>query len=220
MGANGNWAKKAGVANNGETMCTHFWLSLLHFWMFELDQGWMMMSMMFQAKMVREKEKEGDELRANIAESNQESEANIEMKRRQTQNNIKVREICLRWWWWRWRWWWWWSQSFHSARWMGEYSEADWNEREDPAFAGRSQGFTKTAIWPKFWGEAYFLWKAFHIFRISVTSTGLMKGRQDTGRGKLFTCYIKMKYVSKLSEIWNWKLRSNSYWRSELINFL
>ena len=56
----------------------------------------MMMSMMFQAKMVREKEKEGDELRANIAESNQESEANIEMKRRQTQNNIKVREICLR----------------------------------------------------------------------------------------------------------------------------
>ena len=46
-----------------------------------------------------------------------------------------------------------------------------------------------------------------------------MKGRQDTGRGKLFTCYIKMKYVSKLSEIWNWKLRSNSYWRSELINF-
>ena len=50
----------------------------------------MMMSMMFQAKMVREKEKEGDELRANIAESNQESEANIEMKRRQTQNNIKV----------------------------------------------------------------------------------------------------------------------------------
>ena len=66
--------------------------------MFELDQGWMMMmmSMMFQAKMVREKEKEGDELRANIAESNQESEANIEMKRRQTQNNIKVREIYLR----------------------------------------------------------------------------------------------------------------------------
>ena len=63
--------------------------------MFELDQGWMM-SMMFQAKMVREKEKEGDELRANIAESNQESEANIEMKRRQTQNNIKVREIYLR----------------------------------------------------------------------------------------------------------------------------
>ena len=47
-----------------------------------------------------------------------------------------------------------------------------------------------------------------------------MKGRQDTGRGKLFTCYIKMKYVSKLSEIWSWKLRSNSYWRSELINFL
>ena len=46
-----------------------------------------------------------------------------------------------------------------------------------------------------------------------------MKGRQDTGRGELFTCYIKMKYVSKLSEIWNWKLRSNSYWRSELINF-
>ena len=64
--------------------------------MFELDQGWMMMSVMFQAKMVREKEKEGDELRANIAESNQESEANIEMKRRQTQNNIKVREIYLR----------------------------------------------------------------------------------------------------------------------------
>ena len=65
--------------------------------MFELDHGWMvMMSMMFQAKMVREKEKEGDELRANIAESNQESEANIEMKRRQTQNNIKVREIYLR----------------------------------------------------------------------------------------------------------------------------
>ena len=64
--------------------------------MFELDQGWlMMMSMMFQAKMVREKEKEGDELRANIAESNQESEANIEMKRRQTQNNIKVQEIYL-----------------------------------------------------------------------------------------------------------------------------
>ena len=56
----------------------------------------MMMSMMFKAKMVREKEKEGDELRANIAESNQESEANIEMKRRQTQNNIKVREIYLR----------------------------------------------------------------------------------------------------------------------------
>ena len=56
----------------------------------------MMMSMMFQAKMVREKEKEGDELRANIAESNQESEANIEMKRRQTQNNIKVQEIYLR----------------------------------------------------------------------------------------------------------------------------
>ena len=56
----------------------------------------MMMSMMFQAKMVREKEKEGDELRANIAESNQESEANIEMKRRQTQKNIKVREIYLR----------------------------------------------------------------------------------------------------------------------------
>ena len=47
-----------------------------------------------------------------------------------------------------------------------------------------------------------------------------MKGRQDTGRGKLFTCYIKMKYVSKLSEIWNWKLRSNSYWRSELIKSL
>ena len=46
--------------------------------------------------MVREKEKEGDELRANIAESNQESEANIEMKRRQTQNNIKVREIYFR----------------------------------------------------------------------------------------------------------------------------
>ena len=43
-----------------------------------------------QANMVREKEKEGDELRASIAESNQESEANIEMKRRQTQNNIKV----------------------------------------------------------------------------------------------------------------------------------
>ena len=40
--------------------------------------------------MVREKEKEGDELRASIAESNEESEANIEMKRRQTQNNIKV----------------------------------------------------------------------------------------------------------------------------------
>ena len=54
------------------------------------------MMMMFQAKMVREKEKEGDELRANIAESNQESEANIEMKRRQTQNNIKVRQIYLR----------------------------------------------------------------------------------------------------------------------------
>ena len=34
--------------------------------------------------MVREKEKEGDELRASIAESNEESEANIEMKRRQT----------------------------------------------------------------------------------------------------------------------------------------
>ena len=42
--------------------------------------------------MVREKEKEGDELRASIAESNEESEANIEMKRRQTQNNIKVDE--------------------------------------------------------------------------------------------------------------------------------
>ena len=40
--------------------------------------------------MVEEKEKEGDELRASIAESNEESEANIQMKRRQTQNNIKV----------------------------------------------------------------------------------------------------------------------------------
>ena len=43
-----------------------------------------------QAKMVEEKEKEGDELRASIAESNEESEANIQLKRRQTQNNIKV----------------------------------------------------------------------------------------------------------------------------------
>ena len=45
-----------------------------------------------QAKMVEEKEKEGDELRASIAESNEESEANIQMKRRQTQNNIKVND--------------------------------------------------------------------------------------------------------------------------------
>ena len=42
--------------------------------------------------MVEEKEKEGDELRASIAESNEESEANIQMKRRQTQNNIKVND--------------------------------------------------------------------------------------------------------------------------------
>ena len=72
----------------------------------------------------------------------------------------------------------------------------------------------------KILGRSLFSVKSFSHFRISVTSTGLMKGRQDTGRGKLFTCYIKMKYVSKLSEIWNWKLRSNSYWRSELINSL
>ena len=43
-----------------------------------------------QATMVKEKEKEGDELKASIAESNEESSANIQMKRRATQNTIKV----------------------------------------------------------------------------------------------------------------------------------
>ena len=43
-----------------------------------------------QANMVKEKEKEGDELKASIAESNEESRANIQMKRRATQNTIKV----------------------------------------------------------------------------------------------------------------------------------
>jgi hypothetical protein len=43
-----------------------------------------------QANMVKEKEREGDELRASITESNEESCTGIEMKRRTTQNNIKV----------------------------------------------------------------------------------------------------------------------------------
>ena len=40
--------------------------------------------------MVQEKEKEGNELKASIEESNVESQDNIEQIRRKTQNNIKV----------------------------------------------------------------------------------------------------------------------------------
>ena len=40
--------------------------------------------------MVEEKEKEGNELKASIEESNVESQDNIEQIRRKTQNNIKV----------------------------------------------------------------------------------------------------------------------------------
>ena len=40
--------------------------------------------------MVKEKEREGNELKFSIAESNEESQANIEMKRRATQTNIMV----------------------------------------------------------------------------------------------------------------------------------
>lgn len=45
--------------------------------------------------MVSEKEREGDELKASIAESNEESRVNIEMKRRATQNNIMVTECII-----------------------------------------------------------------------------------------------------------------------------
>ena len=41
--------------------------------------------------MVEEKEKEGNELKASIEESNVESQDNIGQIRRKTQNNIKVR---------------------------------------------------------------------------------------------------------------------------------
>ena len=75
---------------------------------------------------------------------------------------------------------------------MGEYSEADRDEREDSAFAGRPQGLTKTEISQSFPGNpsplrikstdvTNFLRKICFIFRISVASTGRMKGRQDTG---------------------------------------
>ena len=43
--------------------------------------------------MVKEKEREGNELKFSIAESNEESQANIEMKRRATQTNIMVNRM-------------------------------------------------------------------------------------------------------------------------------
>ena len=43
--------------------------------------------------MVEEKEKEGNELKASIEESNAESQDNIEQIRRKTQNNIKVDKV-------------------------------------------------------------------------------------------------------------------------------
>ena len=62
-------------------------------------------------------------------------------------------------------------QISHSASWMGEYPEANRDEREDPTSAGRPQGWTKT----------FFLETLSHFFRISVASTGLMKGRHGAG---------------------------------------
>ena len=54
---------------------------------------------------------------------------------------------------------------------MVEYPEANRDEREDPTSAGRPQGWTKTI----------FLETLSHFFRISVASTGLMKGRHGVG---------------------------------------
>ena len=54
---------------------------------------------------------------------------------------------------------------------MGEYPEANRDEREDPPSAGRPQGWTKP----------FFLETLSHFFRIFVASTGLMKGRQGAG---------------------------------------
>ena len=78
--------------------------------------------------MVSEKEREGDELKASIAESNEESRVNIEMKRRATQNNIMVTECII-----------WSSQFSQSENRVGEHSEADWDEGEDHAAAGGAQ---------------------------------------------------------------------------------
>ena len=83
-----------------------------------------------QKAMVEEKEKEGNELKASIEESNAESRDNIEQIRRETQNNIKVAEISS-------------SLSIYSHNpevGVGEQSEADRDEGEDTSAGGREEG--------------------------------------------------------------------------------
>ena len=125
----------------------------------------------------------------------------------------------------------------YSASWMGEYSEADRDEREDPASAGRPQGPSKNQIWPKLQGKpspfmnstdlADFGESLIEKFSTFLGTLSWALGGWKAGETQVlykkelcqsvYILFININQVNQIniSETWSWRLKSKGFWRGK-----